>query len=110
VIYIPYQNKGIYKKSGIIFKPNKRIEDQKDKQNGQASKLVIKFLFSVSKKSGKSIIFRFLFQRLTTDKLSAVTKERMSGIRLVSFQTYIANEKKITRHTLKSKKLIYLVI
>jgi hypothetical protein len=42
-IYIPYQNKGAYKTSGIIPRENKRTEDQNDKQKGQASRLVIKF-------------------------------------------------------------------
>jgi hypothetical protein len=63
------------------------IEDQKERQNGQARRLVTTFLFSVSRNKGKSIMLRFLFHLLTTLTLFAVTKERMSGIRLVSFQT-----------------------
>jgi hypothetical protein len=77
----------MYKKSGIIFKQKRSIEDQKERQNGQAKRLVITFLFSTSKNNGKSMAFKFLLHFLTIPICSSVKKERMSGIRLVSFQT-----------------------
>jgi hypothetical protein len=77
----------MYKKSGIIFKLKRSIEDQKERQNGQAKRLVITHLCSTSKNNGKSMAFKFLLHLLTMPICSIVKKERMSGIRIVSFKT-----------------------